>query len=170
MNTSSPVRERRDIKALEERRKKAGRMFGRGLTQAEVARRLKVSRAAAHYWHTAWAKQGTDGLSSKRGVFGRTPRLTPANIKKVRTAILAGPRKAGFTTDLWTLARIASVIKKKTNVVYHPNHVWRVIRSLGFTAQMPEAKPKERDERAIKYWRQRVWPQIKKRGSGFMPA
>lgn len=165
MNTSSPVRERRDIKALEARRKKAGRMFAREVPQAEVARRLVVSRTAVHYWHMAWKKKDMKGLRSKRGVFGRAPRLTEQKIKTVKTALLAGPRNAGYETDLWTLQRIATLIKQQAHVSYHPNHVWRVLHSLGFTCQIPEAKPRERNEKRIKEWTEVAWPAIKKRAS-----
>ena len=164
MTTPSPVRERRDIKALEERRENAGRMFARDMSQAEVARRLKVACPSVHAWHVAWHKNGMEGLKSKRGVFGRTPRLTESNVRKVKMAILAGPRTAGFSTDMWTLRRIAKVIKKVAFVSYHPNHVWRVLRAMGFTCQVPDTKPKERDEKAIKRWRAVIWPTIQKRG------
>ena len=164
MPTSLPVRERRDIKALEERRKKAGRMFAQYISQAEVARRLGVSRPAVHYWHLAWEKKGVHGLKSKRGKFGRSPRLTDAHVLRVKKAILEGPRRAGFSTDMWTLARIATIIKKTVSVSYHPSHVWKVLHAMGFTCQIPDTKPKERNEKAIKQWRAVVWPTIQKRG------
>lgn len=170
MTTSSPVRERRDIKALEKRRIKAGTMFAAGMSQAEVARRLEVSRPSVHVWHSAWEKNGAAGLKSKRGRFGRMPRLTELNIKKVRGTILKGPREAGFPTDMWTLRRIAKIIKKVAAVSYHPNHVWRVLHSMGFTCQIPNAKPKERNEKAIKTWKAIEWPAIQKRGSKTVPA
>lgn len=170
MTTSSPVRERRDIKALEERRIKAGTLFTRGLSQAEVARRLNVSRPSVHAWHAAWEKNGAAGLASKRGVFGRTPRLTEANVRKVRTVILKSPRTAGFATDMWTLGRIAKIIKRVASVSYHPNHVWRVLHAIGFTCQKPSAKPKERNERTIKHWKEVEWPAIQKRGTNSMPV
>lgn len=165
ITSSTPVRERRDIKALEKRRKGAGALFARRVSQAEVARRLDVSRPSVHAWYAAWERDGMDGLASKRGVFGRAPRLTEAKIEKVRATMLKGPRAAGFATDMWTLGRIAAVIKKVVSVSYHPNHVWRVLHAMGFTCQMPSAKPKERNEKAIKAWRETEWPAIKKRGS-----
>ena len=170
MTTSSPVRERRDIKALEKRRKKAGNLFVRGVYQAEIARRLGVSRVAVHYWHNAWKKNRASGLKSKRGVFGRTPRLTEAKIRTVRAVILKGPRSAGFATDMWTLMRIAKIIRAVASVSYHPNHVWRILHAIGFTCQKPSAKPKERNEKAIKQWKEIEWPAIQKRGPNTRPA
>lgn len=164
MENSLPVRGRRDIKALENRRKKAGFLFIRDIPQPEIARRLKVSRTAVYYWHQDWEKKGSAGLKSKRGKFGRISRLTAKKVKKVRTAILNGPRQSGFSTDMWTLQRIAKTIEKVASVSYHPNHVWRVLHALGFTCQIPGTKPKERDEKVIKQWVRVAWPAIQKRG------
>lgn len=145
-------------------------MFAKGIAQAEVARRLKVSRPSVHAWHNAWAKGGMEALKSKRGRFGRISRLTEPKVEMVKAAILRGPRQAGFSTDMWTLARIAKVIKNVASVSYHPNHVWRVLHSLGFTCQMPGTKPKERNEKAIRRWVRVAWPAIQKRGQNSMPA
>lgn len=170
MTTSSPVRERRDIKALEERRIKAGMLFAKGTSQAEVARRFKVARPSVHAWHSAWKKDGMDALKSKRGRFGRMSRLTEPKIKKLRLAILEGPRRAGFPTDMWTLGRIAKIIKKVASVSYHPNHVWRVLHSMGFTCQIPSTRPKERNEKAVQRWVRIAWPAIQKRGTNSTPV
>lgn len=147
----------------------AGRWFRRGLSQAEVARRLKVSRMAVSKWHAAWEKNGAAGLKSK-GKPGQDPRLTTEDVRAVRRVLLRGPQKAGFATDLWTLARMAKVIREVASVSYHPSHVWKVLRAMNFSAQMPSAKPRERNEGEIKAWQEKVWPQIKKRGSKYTPA
>jgi hypothetical protein len=39
-----PTRLRRDFEAMEERRRKAAKLFGRSFSQADVARELEVSR------------------------------------------------------------------------------------------------------------------------------
>lgn len=168
--SSSPVRERRDIKALENRRITAGRRFARNVPQAEIARELRVSRTAVHYWHKAWKRKNTAGLKSKRGVFGRAPRLTEKKIEQVKAAILAGPKKAGHATDLWTLSRIAALIKKKTRVSYHPGHVWKILQAMNFSAQIPSVRARERNETQIKQWKDKIWPKIKKRGAKLAPA
>ena len=169
MPTPSPVKERRDAAALEARRKKAGRMFARDIGQPEIARRLGVSRTAVYYWYIAWKKKGQEGLKGA-GRFGRKSRLTEAKIERIREALLAGPRKAGYPTDLWTLSRIAQIVKKKTGIAYHPSHLWKILRSMRFSAQIPATKPKERDENRIKVWREGIWPKIQKRGPKTKPA
>lgn len=144
-------------------------MFAAGTSQAEVARRFRVSRMAVSKWHAKWEREGMEGLKSK-GRLGRMPGLTTQNISAVRRAIFRGPRKAGYATDLWTLARIAKLICDIASISYHPSHVWKVLQSMNFSAQIPSAKPKERNERKIAEWKRIAWPAIQKRGSNSMPA
>lgn len=139
-------------------------MFRSGKPQAEVARRFTVSRMAVSKWHAAWDKEGMEGLKS-RGNPGKDPRLTPRDISLVRRAILKGPRNAGYATDLWTLSRITRLIREQARVSYHPSHVWKILQAMGFSAQMPSTKPKERNEKRIRMWREVEWPAIQKRGS-----
>jgi hypothetical protein len=37
--------------------------------------------------------------------------------------LLAGARASGFSTDLWSLARLEQVIQQRTGVAHHPGHV-----------------------------------------------
>jgi winged helix-turn-helix protein len=72
-----------------------------------------------------------------------------------------GPEAFGFDTDLWTLARIAAVIEQLTGVGFHPGHVWRLLRRLGWSVQRPARRAAERDEAEIARWRAEEWPRIK---------
>lgn len=152
-----------DAKALEQRRFKAGTFFEQGIHQAEVARRLKVSRVAAHYWYTTWRARGKEGLRSN-GHPGPQSQLTPEKAREVRNILLKGAGAAGYDTDLWTLPRIAHTMKKTVGVSYHPGYVWRVVGALGFTCQKPETRYRDRNEAAIKRWKEIRWPAIKKKG------
>ena len=65
---STPCRgPRKDFAALEARRFEAARLFARGASQAEVARVLGVTSAAANHWHQAWVAQGQAGLKAADG-------------------------------------------------------------------------------------------------------
>lgn len=59
---------------LEARRLKAAKLFKKGLTQVEIARKLAVSRQAVNKWQQAWEKKGDKGLISK-GKPGPQPKL-----------------------------------------------------------------------------------------------
>lgn len=160
--TLQQYRPRRDFAGMEQRRLAAAELFKQGVAQAEVARQLGVSRQAVSVWFAAWKKRGKKALVAA-GRAGRKPRLTPSQLKKVEATLLKGPRANGFDADLWSLPRIAEVIARRTGVRYHPGHVWRVMRDLGWSAQKPQTKARERDEAAIHHWKTRTWPAIKKK-------
>jgi transposase len=151
---------RRDFAGLQERRLEAARLFAHGASQAEVARTFGVSAQAASIWYRRW-HQGGEAALRGAGRAGRRPRLSQAELEAVDQALRKGPAAFGFDTDLWTLARIAAVIEQLTGVRYHPGHVWRLLRRLGWSPQRPARRAAERDEAAIARWRAQEWPRIK---------
>lgn len=147
----------------EARRREAGKLFQHGSTQAEVSKKFHVSRAAACKWYAAWDAGGIPGLDSK-GSPGFASALDETKKRAFKKAILRGPQKNGYTTDLWTLHRLAHVLKKTTHVAFGPVRTWQVVRALGFTPQKPRLKNIERDEKAIADWKARRLPGLKKMG------
>ena len=152
---------RRDFGGLERRRMRAVRLFERGETQSAVAQRLDVSRTTAMRWARAWDQQGRDGLRAA-GRAGRKPRLSEEQLQQVEEVLLGGPLRSGYATEYWTLPRVAEVIEQLTEVRYHPGHVWRVLRKLGWSRQKPTTRARERDEAAIERWVKTTWPRVKK--------
>jgi len=147
---------------LEVRRKQAARLFAAGReTQGAIARRLGVSRQSVMRWYQAWRSGGREALRAA-GRAGRKPRLAPEQLTRVDTALREGPRAHGFSTGLWTLPRVALVIKRVTGVKYHPGHVWRLLGALDWTLQRPAKRAKERNETAIRHWVTTRWPAVKK--------
>jgi transposase len=146
--------------AARRRRLQAARLFAQGLSQAEVARRLEVSRQTASRWHARWLQGGRAGLAGS-GRWGRPSRLSEADWRRVERALLAGAVAQGFDTDLWTLPRIAEVTWRLTGVSYHPGHVWWLLRRHGWSPQRPARRAAERDEAEIARWRAEEWPRTK---------
>jgi transposase len=152
----------RDHKEMERRRKRAAVMFEKGYAAAEVARRVGVSRQATSRWKNAWNQGGQSGLASK-GTAGRKPRLDGEQHIQIIEALLEGPVARGYRTNLWTLPRVALLIKDLTGVAYHPGHVWHFLRALNFSCQRPTRRAIERDEKKIAHWNRYVWPKLKKK-------
>ena len=146
---------------MERRRLKAARLFAAGVSQAEVARRLGVATSSANRWHQAWKARGEAGVR-RRGPPGSKPRLSHAQLHRLEQILLAGPMAAGYSTDLWTLERIASLIKDRFGVQYHASGIWFLLRRLGWSCQKPAKQAKERDEEAIQRWLRRRWPRIER--------
>lgn len=150
--------------AKEQRRFKAAQLFKKGIRQAEVARRLGVTPAAAHGWYHTWKEHGMRGLRS-RGVPGFPSSLTEQHRRKLKTAILHGARTFGYDTDLWTLERIAVVMRRVTGTSFGTAWTWHIVTQLGFTCQKPIRRSRERDEQAIRRWHRTTFPRLKKMGA-----
>lgn len=146
---------------MEERRRRAVRMFKRGSTQAEVARALGVSRQSASRWYKKWRAEGARAAKGA-GRAGRPSRLSDRDLRKVDRVLGKGPVANGYSTDLWTLARVAEVIERITGVRFHPGHVWRILKVMGWTLQRPARRAVERDEEKVKGWVRDRWPRVKK--------
>ena len=153
---------RRDRQALERRRQQAARLFAkRNVTQAAVARELKVSRMSVSRWHRQWKKSGREALRAAPRA-GRKPLLKASQLQTVQAALRKGARAHGFSADLWSLPRIVTVIKRVTGVRYHPGHVWKILGAMKWTSQKPEQQARERNLDQVRYWKTVRWPELKK--------
>ena len=158
----NPAGVKRNFDALEKRRLKAFRLLEAGVPQAEVARRVGVHRQSVSRWAQAANDKGRSGLL-KAGRAGRLPRLSVSQTEQIKAALLEGPQAHGYTTALWTIGRVGALIEEQTGCRYHPGHVWRLLRSFGWSSQRPTGRALERDEQAIAHWKKREWPRIKKK-------
>lgn len=123
---------------------------------------LSVSPAAVSQWKKIYQRAGPEGLKAKPHP-GAKPKLTTRQRQKLGRLLLQGPLAHGYTTDLWTLKRIAEVIEEHFGVRYDPSGVWHVLNGIGWSCQKPERRARERDDAAIARWRPQDWPRIKKR-------
>lgn len=100
---------------------------------------------------------------ASKGSAGPKSKLTNKQTREITQALLEGPEAHGYKTALWTLPRVAVLIKELTGVGYHPGHVWRLLGASGFSCQRPERRAVERDEKAIRRWQRVEWPTFKKK-------
>lgn len=152
-------RYKRDFKELEARRRRGMRMLRRGVLQAEVARSCQVSRQTVSSWAQMLSE---DSQAWRRRPLGRPGAMEAAQRGKLGKLLVAGALANGFPTELWTLARIAKLIEREFGHSFSTVHVWRLIRSLGFSSQRPTGRAIQRDEEAIRTWKAKRWPALKK--------
>ena len=108
-----------------------------------------------------WKQHGDAALAAKPRP-GRPSKLTAQQRAKLQKLLLAGAMAGGFPNALGTLQRIATLIRKRFGVRYHPSHLWRVLRGCGWSCQVPERRAIQRDEEAIAHWMRHKWPALKK--------
>src|SRR5580658_9352433 len=101
---------------------------------------------------------------ANRSAVGRgRPRPRAKRLCSEPAGLLQGPEAHGYATTLWTIGRVGALIEQQTGCQYHPGHVWRLLRSFGWSSQRPTGRAMERDEKAIAHWRKQEWPRIKKK-------
>ncbi len=146
------------------KRVKAGRMLLAGKGCAEVALAVGVARQTMYTWKRVLDEGGIDALREvpERG---RPAQLDAQQLATVRTAILQSPTEHGFGTQLWTLKRVGVVIQRMHGVHFGQTNVWRILGSLGFSPQKPEKRAIERNDDAVRSWKRRTWPALKKKPS-----
>jgi transposase len=148
----------------------AADMFARGKRQVDVVDALGVSAQTASRWHRVFLAEGTSGLAGA-GRAGRLPKLSDEQLAQVEQALLKGPRANGFSTEMWTLTRVADVIETVTGVRYGQTQTWTVLRErLGWSRQRPARRAVERDDEAIATWVKQEWPRIKKAPGAAAPG
>ena len=155
---------------LERRRRRAMKLLEKGESYRSVASILDASLSSVVRWAQAFRRRGSKGLDP-RPTPGRPCRLSRQQRKRLEELLLRGARAAGYSTELWTLRRIAKLIEKEFAVVYTPSAVWRLlVHDLKWSTQKPERRATQRDEAAIEQWKKRTWPQIKKKRVGWAPT
>jgi len=142
----------------EQKRNFGYQLLQRGLSKAAVAMALDVSWNTANRWFKQLKAKQTRKRDKQR--VGRPKKLTGKQLATLERILKKGALRYGYPTELWTLKRVGDVIEKEFGVKYNTTHVWRVLKSLGFSAQIPLLKAVERNEKAIREWITVNWPQI----------
>ena len=147
---------------LEQRRLRAMALVEQGHSGSQVARMLGVTPGAVSQWKKAYHRGGARALRAKPHP-GPAPKLTTQQRRRLERLLLKGPSWHSYSTELWTLGRVAEVIARHFGVVYDPSSVWHILRRMKWSCQKPQRRARERDEATIARWRKKEWPRLKKR-------
>jgi transposase len=134
----------------------------RGWAQRDIAEALDVSEVALSGWLTRARDGGPEALRA-RAAPGRPPKLSQTQGRSIPEFLWHGPEAYGFRGQVWTCARIARVIEQEFGVRYHKDHVGRLLKGMGWTPQQPIRRAIQRDEGAIRRWRDETWPELLRR-------
>lgn len=146
---------------LEIRRRTAVALRKRGLSMREVAAEVGSVPSSVVRWEQAFDRDGDHGLDSIPQAGGKC-RLTLVQKRRLVKYLRKSPRHFGWTTELWTLARVGELIWREFGVRYHISHVHRLLRLLNFSAQKPARLARERNDGMVADFRSKRWPEIKK--------
>jgi len=124
------------IKVLEAHRRKALALLDKKLSLNEVARQIGCHASSVMRWRDLLQELGEEGLKARTPP-GRPSRLSGEQKQQLLQFLLQGPGAFGWRTEVWTTQRIAELVKAKFGIVYHPDHVGRLMHSLHWSHQKP---------------------------------
>jgi transposase len=159
MSTTDP---QKPVSWSEGRRLRAWELHQLGWTQAHIAAALGVTQAAVSQWLQRARLGGATALRDHPAP-GPTPLLDPAQLSQLLDLLQQGAEACGFLGEVWTRRRVAHLIKEQFGVSYHPTHVGRLLKQLGWSPQKPVVRATQRDAAAIAAWYRERWPALKKR-------
>jgi transposase len=149
------------VNAREWRRFQAWHLRQSGWSRGDIAEALGVSPVSVSRWFARVRDGGLEALRAQPGP-GRPPELTPTQKRLIPEFLWHGAEAYGFRGEVWTCARVAKVIEEEFGVRYHKDHVGRLLRGLQWTPQVPIRRALQRDEDAIRRWRDSAWPDLRR--------
>lgn len=109
----------------------------KGKSLDDIAMLLEKPRRTVHGWLTRFQQRGISGKDSKKQS-GRPPQLTLKQREELVKELERGP--AHNRSGLWTTKEVKDLLKKKYNISFVSQHVWRILKSLGFSLQKPRKR------------------------------
>ena len=106
-------------------------------------------------------ERGEEGLGGKIAA-GPRARLSKEQLEQLPRWLEQGAEAHGFQGEVWTTQRVAVLIQKQFGVSSHPAHVSQLLKAIKYSVQQPIERATQRDEQAIKTWKEERWPVLKK--------
>jgi putative transposase len=136
-----------------------------GKSQTAIAQFLGCSQSWVSKFLKRYRAEGNSALKVRHARRGKSARLSAMQFEVLAQLLLEGALHHGFPTDNWTRERIAALIQEQFSVSYHPSHISKLMRRLGFTLQKPKRRSFKKDEAQGKQWREQTLPALKKKGA-----
>src|SRR5215208_6227249 len=123
-----------------------------GWKQRDMAPRLwTIAQGAVSQWLNRGREGGVEGLR-RRPPPGAPLRLREDQRARLPELLARGVPAYDLRGDVWTCARVATMIYREVGVGYHPARVSRLLKRLRLTFQKPIRRADEQDEDARRSW------------------
>ena len=131
-------------------------------SQTEIAHIVACDQSWVSKVLKRYKALGLKGILSRGKTRGARAQLDAQGLKRLSTMLVKGALAYGFETDNWTRERIAQLIQTHFSVSYHPAHVSRLMRKLGFSLQKPKTRSYRKDDLEVAKWKHEQLPRLKK--------
>jgi len=149
--------------AQEEIRRQAMRLVGNGKSKTEVASLLGVGRSTVSRWFSRYKDGGWAVLRKrKRGrAVGTDRRLSAEQEKEVQKTIVDHtPDQLKMAFALWSRRAVQQRVMDKYGIRYTLQGIGKLLKDRGFTPQRPAKRAIERNDEAVKKWKELEYPQL----------
>ena len=132
-----------------------------GLTVSEIAQRLRVHRSTVPLWIDHWNQFGEEGLLEGQRS-GRPMAIKAKDREKLTDILDSGPVAYGLETGIWTAPLVSQIIREEFGRAYHPGHVRKLLKQLGYSRQRPTTRLIQADLAQKRKWVRSTYPNLKK--------
>src|ERR1039457_4512696 len=132
-----------------------------GQTTRQIAQSLKVHRSSIPLWIEHWNRHREQGLLEGHRA-GRPEGLNDVQREHLQDILDSGPVAYGLETGIWTSPVISRVIGDEFNRHYHPGHVRKLLKQLGYSVQRPTTRLVQADPDRKNRWVRYTYPRLKK--------
>jgi len=130
-------------------------------SSGEIATLLEAPRSKVSLWLAQYEEYGWEALLEGHRS-GRPRRLHVQQRQGLCDLLDSGPVAYGFVSGVWTSPMIARVIQEEYQVDYHPGHVRKLLKDLGFSVQRPRKRLAKGDPVLQDRWQRYTYPRLKK--------
>jgi transposase len=136
------VKKREWKEASPEQREQAADLFAQNWVQADVARKLGVSKSTICRWYRNWENHDktTVGPPGRRGGVSR---LSQEQQDELKRELLRGPAAHGYRGENWSLSQIRDLIEKLFGIQYRTGSIWYVMRRPDLASLLDRGEPGE---------------------------
>lgn len=103
----------------------------------DIASMLSKPRRTVHGWLTRFDENGIIAKDARRQT-GRPPQLTLSQKRQLIKNLERGPPHNA--TGIWSTKDVQELLRRKYNVIFVKQHVWRMLDHLGFAMLRPRKK------------------------------
>ncbi len=131
-------------------------LLGSGTEGSAVCAALSISRNTLTNWKRRWNRGKCFQLADQRRS-GRPPKATARYVKLLKEAVVQGPSGYGYVFTVWSTARLAEHLRRRTGIRLSVKRVRQLLKKLGFVYRRPKHTLKERQNlREMRAARQRL--------------
>ena len=156
---------KRGKRASDQEKIRAVQLVESGEHYAVVARVLGVGESTVLEWMRKYRAGGLAALSTKVAS-GRPTLLTDAQMLELFKLIEGcEPRQLSFGFALWTRDLVRQLIRQRFKVSLSVQHVGRIMKKLGLSAQRPLYRAYQQNPDLVKKWKNEEYPELRKRAA-----